>query len=77
MASQVSAQTVRVERHAHNQGKGAALATGLRAFRGDVVLIQDADLEYDPADYPALLRPFDLTNAGNGSHKKGVRPSDR
>jgi glycosyltransferase involved in cell wall biosynthesis len=45
-------------RHARNQGKGAAIQTGLAAVMGDVVLVQDADLEYDPADYPALLAPF-------------------
>jgi len=45
-------------RHDENRGKGAALATGLGAFSGDVVLIQDADLEYDPGDYPTLLRPI-------------------
>jgi len=49
---------VRVFLHEKNQGKGAALATGFRAATGDVVLIQDADLEYDPADYPILLRPI-------------------
>ena len=54
---------MRVERHAKNQGKGAALATGLRTFTGEVVLIQDADLEYDPADYPALLRPLEEGHA--------------
>jgi glycosyltransferase involved in cell wall biosynthesis len=46
--------------HARNQGKGAAVRTGLAAVTGDIVLIQDADLEYDPADYPALIRPIVL-----------------
>ena len=45
--------------HEKNRGKGAALATALGNFSGEVVLIQDADLEYDPADYPALLRPIE------------------
>jgi glycosyltransferase involved in cell wall biosynthesis len=49
---------VRCFRHAVNQGKGGALATGFSKLTGDVVLIQDADLEYDPGDYPALLRPI-------------------
>jgi glycosyltransferase involved in cell wall biosynthesis len=47
-----------VVRHDENRGKGAALATGLSRFSGDVVLFQDADLEYDPKDYEALLLPI-------------------
>jgi glycosyltransferase involved in cell wall biosynthesis len=49
---------VRVMLHEQNQGKGAALRTGFAAAMGEVVLIQDADLEYDPDDYPVLLAPI-------------------
>ena len=49
---------VRVILHERNQGKGAAVMTGIRASVGDLLLIQDADLEYDPRDYPALLKPI-------------------
>lgn len=41
-----------------NEGKGAALKSGFLVSKGDIVLVQDADLEYDPADYPKLLSPF-------------------
>ena len=54
---------VRCFHHEHNQGKGGALATGFSKVTGDVVLIQDADLEYDPSDYPVLLRPIEQGKA--------------
>ena len=50
--------TLRILYHSKNQGKGAALRTGFQAATGDFVLIQDADLEYDPNDYLKLLAPL-------------------
>lgn len=54
---------IKILDHKVNQGKGAALKTGLLAATGDLILIQDADLEYSPSDYPKLLDPFFKYNA--------------
>jgi glycosyltransferase involved in cell wall biosynthesis len=55
---QLHDSTVRVITHEQNQGKGASIRTGLEHVTGDLVLVQDADLEYDPEDWPKLLAPM-------------------
>src|SRR5690606_13936640 len=57
-AIQALDSSIRVILHEINMGKGAAVRTGFANATGDIFLIQDADLEYDPRDYPALLRPI-------------------
>jgi glycosyltransferase involved in cell wall biosynthesis len=52
-------QNLRIVYHEHNQGKGAALRTGFSAAKSDVIIIQDADFEYDPREYPILLKPLE------------------
>ncbi|MGZ8425197.1 MAG: glycosyltransferase family 2 protein [Candidatus Binatia bacterium] len=69
---------IRIFFQERNQGKGAALKTALGHVTGDIVLVQDADLEYDPADYPALIEPIEkgladvvygTRFAGGGAHR--------
>ncbi len=55
---QLADSTVRVITHEHNRGKGAAIRSGIEQLTGDLVLVQDADLEYDPEDWPRLLAPI-------------------
>jgi glycosyltransferase involved in cell wall biosynthesis len=58
LAQMAGAPNVRVIYHDANRGKGAALKTGFLLAQGDIVIVQDADLEYDPADYPRLIEPI-------------------
>jgi glycosyltransferase involved in cell wall biosynthesis len=73
-----SPNTLKVFFQAHNEGKGAALKVAIDHVTGDVVIIQDADLEYDPKDYPSLLEPiqagiadvvYGTRFAGGGAHR--------
>ncbi len=74
----LSDSEVKVYFHERNQGKGAALRTGFSEAKGDIILIQDADLEYDPGEYPVLLKPildgradvvYGSRFAGHGAHR--------
>ena len=58
LQQQTSADGTKVITHETNQGKGAAVCTALQHATGDILLVQDADLEYDPREYPDLLKPI-------------------
>ena len=58
LRQKIEPKVARVIYHERNQGKGAALRTGFAAASGDVVIVQDADLEYDPSEYPKLIEPI-------------------
>lgn len=76
LEEKVSQMVDRIIYHQVNRGKGAALRSGFAAATGDIILVQDADLEYSPDDYPALLEPLmsDKADAVLGSRFMGGRP---
>jgi len=71
--NQLKDDQVRVILHDENKGKGAAVRSGIKNATGEVIIIQDADLEYDPRDYPELIRPIEegITDVVYGSRFLG------
>lgn len=76
LADEFGAERVRPLLQPVNRGKGAAVRAGIAATRGDIVLIQDADLEYDPVDIPAILQPLldDHADVVYGTRFRGGHP---
>ena len=73
LKSKLSSVVNKILYHDSNLGKGACIRTGIQHVKGEIVIIQDADLEYDPSDYPKLIRPIDEFKADivYGSRFKG------
>jgi len=63
LSSKIEMEVDKVLYHQKNQGKGAALRTGFSAVTGDIVIVQDADLEYDPQEYPIMIEPILISKA--------------
>lgn len=76
MLSKIESRGIRVIYHQKNMGKGAALRTGFGVAAGDIIIIQDADLEYDPQEYPKLIKPIleGKADAVYGSRFMGSEP---
>ena len=74
LAGELGGERLRLLRHERNRGKGAAIRTGLSAARGEIVVIQDADLEYDPRDIPKLVGPLleGVADVVYGTRLRGV-----
>jgi glycosyltransferase involved in cell wall biosynthesis len=76
LRNEISQRVDKVIYHERNKGKGAAIRSGMKEFTGDIVIIQDADLEYDPNEYPQIINPILDKHADVvfGSRFQGGRP---
>ncbi|KAB8315550.1 glycosyltransferase family 2 protein [Tolypothrix campylonemoides VB511288] len=76
LRTKLESQVDQIIYHSKNRGKGAALRTGFAAATGDIVIVQDADLEYDPQEYPTMIRPilYNRADVVFGSRFQSGRP---